>query len=553
MEIRRYISLLLHWWWLIALVVIISGGTAYLVSINTTPIYGSTARLLVDEAPGDESYADVLRIEKIKATYVELITFQPVMAQTAEALAESGIDIDPTTLAGMVSASSEIDTQLMSLSVIDTNPDRAAQIADEVANQFIIYLKTQQGQRFEEALLLFDTERDNVGQLIEDIEANINALSAQEDTLTSDQTAELSLLQTQLKEQQNIYNTIFNDSQALRVQAATSTTNVLVVEPAAPNTNPLQPRTLNNTFLALIVGGLISVGFILLIDYLNDTIRTPDQLQEMIGRQALGVIPFIKSNAERDETLITHIKPRDPTSEAFRILRTNLEFMSIDEKLKRLIMTSPSPSEGKSTTIANLAAVLAQAGNRVILVDADLRKPSQHKIFSSTTNSQGLTTALLDSESPLHYHVQSTQVPGLSIMTSGPLPPNPAELLGSNRMEQILTELEETNDIILIDTPPTLTVADAAILTPKATGVAIVARIGQTREDALAQALQSLGNTGAKLFGVILNRATASDGGYYYNAYYYRYYTYEYGQKQPRANSSNARRWLPQWLTSLLG
>ena len=551
MEIKRYLSLLLHWWWLIGLITIVFGGAAFAYNYNTPPTYRSVTRLMVDEAPGNESYSVVLRNEKVKATYVELITFQPVLIRASEVLSEMGEAISPEQLALMVSASSELDTQLMNLSLIGQDSETTKIVADVIAQEFIAYLKDQQGNRFSETLGLFDSERESVGREIEKIEASINTLLVNpEEDLTPEDSAALSLLRTQLKEQQNSYNTIFNDSQALRVQAATSTTNVIIVEEARAG-EKIAPRTVNNTLFSLVVGGLLAIGMILLIDYLNDTIRTPDELQAIIGASALGVIPYIKSNDTRDQTLITHIRPRDPTSEAFRILRTNLEFTSIDEKLKRLIVTSPSPSEGKSTTIANLATVLAQSGNRVLLIDADLRKPSQHKIFESLTNNQGLTTALLDSETPLSYHIQETVVPGLTVMTSGPLPPNPAELLGSKRMSQILDELDEQVDIMLIDTPPALTVADAAILTTKANGVVVVARIGQTREDALVQALQTLGNTGAKTFGVVLNRATAGDGGYYYNYYYYRY-SYDYGGDQKRKKSGNGKSWVPQWLTGLI-
>src|SRR5690606_12110832 len=151
---------------------------------------------------------------------------------------------------------------------------------------------------------------------------------------------------------------------------------------------------------------------------------------------------------------------------AYRMLRTNLEFTAVDGGLKSVLVTSSSPGEGKSTTTANLAVVLAQAGKRVILVDADLRRPIQHKIFDMSNN-HGLTTALLDSQSPATHHLQPTAVANLQLMSSGPLPPNPADLLDSQRMLQLLEELQQLADVVLLDTPPVLMVADATILAPR--------------------------------------------------------------------------------------
>ena len=267
MEIKRYISLLLHWWWVIALALIITSGTAYLISINTTPTYSSAARLMVDEAPGSESYGEVLRIEKLKATYVELLTFQPVMDRTAVTLAKDhGIALSGSQLSGRVSAASAVDTQLITVGVEDTDPERAAIIANTVAREFIAYLEEQQGERFNETLTLYDTEQANVGQEIEALEAQINVIAqTPEDSRTAEEVAELSLLQAQLNEQQNTYNTIFNNSQALRVQAATSTTDVIVVDQAVSNPNQIRPRTLNNTLLAAVVGVLLAIGVILFV------------------------------------------------------------------------------------------------------------------------------------------------------------------------------------------------------------------------------------------------------------------------------------------------
>lgn len=539
MEIQKYLALIWHWAWLIVIGIVGAAGVALLVSVNTTPVYSASAQLLIDQAPGDGSYGEILRNERLSATYVELIKVDPVLNETIQRL---DLPFTSGELSGMVSTSAPLDTQLLNIRVVDTDAERGSEIANTLATVFVDFLAEQQGSRFETALARFDTEAEKVANEIQLIETEINTLVAIENPSPED-AALLSRLETQLREQQEIYNQLFNDAQTLRIEASTQTNNVVVVEPASRGISPIRPQTLQNTILAAAVGGMIALGFIFLIDFLDNSVKSPTQVQEELGLSSIGVVSFIKSeNDVPSGRLITHHTPRAPISEAFRMLRTNLEFSSIDEKIKRLIVTSPSPGEGKSTTAANLATVMAQSGNRVILIDSDLRRPSQHKIFD-VPNNQGLTTALLDSETPVSFHWQNTIVPGLRLMTSGPLPPNPAELLNSQRLGHILDDLHKEADIIIIDTPPILTVTDAAILAPKTNGVVMVSQIGSTALDALAQASQIIVKSEATLFGVVLNRATSSRGSYY--NYYYRNYTYDYGD-QP----AKKKRWgtLPSWL-----
>lgn len=544
MEVKKYIALIWHWSWIIFLGSMLAGAITYLINANTTPIYRSTTRLMIDQAPSSSSgtsYADVLTIEKISQTYVALITTSPILEET---IAQLELPYSVVNLRQLINASAPVDTQIINITVEDTSPERAKLIADTLAQNFIAYNDRTQSARYADPINILNIEREAVGDQIEEMQTLINDLTALENR-TPEQESRLSRLETQIKELQLNYTNIFNKLQDLRIRAATESNNLLVVEPAQVNRTVVRPHTISNTILAVLVGGMAALGLVFLIDYLDDTIKTPDEVVEDTGLSAMGVIAYIKGDKPADR-LITHLTPRAPTSEAYRVLRTNLEFASVDDKLRNLLVTSPSPGEGKSTTAANLATVLAQAGHRVILIDGDLRRPSQHKILE-LPNNQGLTTALLDSETPISYHIQNTRVPGLRLMTSGPLPPNPAELLRSHRMSQVLEELKDEADIVIVDTPPTLTVADASILGPRMNGVVIVGKIGSTRRDALMQAQESLQKTGANIFGVVLNRANPARGGYYYNYYYYRYYTYEYGDNRPDARRGRKSR-LPKWL-----
>ena len=205
--------------------------------------------------------------------------------------------------------------------------------------------------------------------------------------------------------------------------------NFLPIEAARSTPVPISPRTRTNTVLASIVGLMLTLGIILVLDYLDDSVKTPDEAVQTTGASTLATIAYIKGDKPSDR-LITQSAPRAPISEAYRVLRTNLNFSTIDSELRSVLVTSSAPGEGKSTTTANIAVVMAQTGKRVVLIDADLRKPTQHKVFDASNN-HGLTTALLDSSTQVSSHLQPTRTPGLMLMASGPLPPNPAELLNS--------------------------------------------------------------------------------------------------------------------------
>ena len=207
------------------------------------------------------------------------------------------------------------------------------------------------------------------------------------------------------------------------------------------------------------------------------------------------------------ESLVTIANPRSPISEAYRTLRTNLEFASLDRPLKTMVGTSPGPEEGKSTILANLAVALAQAEKRVILVDSDLRRPSLHRIFG-LQNSLGLTNMVVDEEAFHTPPLQETPVPSLLLLPSGPLPPNPSELLGSRRMEEIIALLSQRADMVLFDAPPIIAVTDAAVLASKVDGVLLVIGAGKTKRDHAQRAKILLEKVNARLVGAVLNNVS---------------------------------------------
>ncbi len=215
--------------------------------------------------------------------------------------------------------------------------------------------------------------------------------------------------------------------------------------------------------------------------------------------------------------LITLTNPRSPIAEAYRSLRTNLEFSSLDQPLRTMIVTSAAPGEGKSTTLANLAVTIAQAGKRVILADCDLRRPAQHRLFG-LPNSAGLTTMVVDDQAMSSPPLQETGVPNLWLLASGPPPPNPAELLGSRRMTDIIAALLDRADMVLFDAPPVIAVTDAAVLAAKVDGVLLVLRAGKTKREHVQRAKALLEKVNARVVGTVLTNVQPDASLQYYYA-----------------------------------
>jgi non-specific protein-tyrosine kinase len=296
---------------------------------------------------------------------------------------------------------------------------------------------------------------------------------------------------------------------------------------------PISPKTTQNTLLAIVAGMLLAAGAIFAADTLDDAIKNPDEIQRNFDLPILGLIS--RHEVPKDKP-IALAEPRSPTAEAFRSLRTNITYAAVDRPLRRILVTSAMPQDGKTTIAASLAAVLSQNEKQVVLLDADLRRPQIHNKFGMH-NRLGLADFFLRPLDAMSSMIHSTNIPGLAVVTSGGLPPNPSELLTSLMMGRILDRLNQVFDIIVIDTPPLLSVTDAAALAPAMDGVILVARPGTTKLAAFRQAVAQLRAVNARLLGVVLNEVNPSSRkyGYYYSHYYSRYsHYYEKGSTPTR-------------------
>jgi non-specific protein-tyrosine kinase len=297
------------------------------------------------------------------------------------------------------------------------------------------------------------------------------------------------------------------------------TIRVTVVDEAEVPKEPVAPQPLTNMALGALIALFAAVAGLVLRDRLDTTVKTAETLQQVAGSSILGVIGY-ERDAKR-HPLILRDQGRSSRAEAFRSLRTNLQFIGVDRQPRSLVVTSCLPGEGKSSTSANLAITMAQAGWRVVLVDADLRRPSVPR-YLGIEGGTGLTDVLIE-RARLHDVIQTWGQPGLSVLPSGRIPPNPSELLGSRGMRSVLAQLTEEYDMVVIDAPPLLPVTDAAALGAICDGALLVVRHGKTRREQVLRAGELLSSINARLVGTVLNFVPAKHGSYYGYGYGYGY------------------------------
>ncbi|HGY55373.1 MAG TPA: polysaccharide biosynthesis tyrosine autokinase [Caldithrix abyssi] len=369
----------------------------------------------------------------------------------------------------------------------------------------------------------------------------VNQYSQKLDALPA-KVLELARLERRRKVDEQTYILMVTKLEETKIQAAAQNRNVYVIDKAIEPLEPVRPKKKLNLLLGVLIGLGLGVGLAFVREYFDNSVKSPEEL-EQLGFNVLTSIPKIQmqkfekkieSRLEKlgpiegkkiEARLITHLDPKSPVSEAYRTLRTNLQFSKIENDLKTILITSSGPKEGKSTTAANLAIAMAQAGRDVVLIDADLRRPVVHSIFNMDKDN-GITNYLMGTIS-FDELPKKTFMDNLSVITSGVLPPNPSELLASKKMEELLKQLKNRFEIVIIDSPPVVAVTDAAILSTKVDGTILVVASEQTNRDALKRAYSLLDSVETRLLGVLLNGVDVEG---MYGSYYYYYYHHYYGK-----------------------
>jgi len=294
---------------------------------------------------------------------------------------------------------------------------------------------------------------------------------------------------------------------------------VVVEQRASIPSKPVVPKRARNVALGLVLGAMLGVGLAVLRDRLDNTVKNQETLEEITGASAVGYIPFDKNLA--DVPAISFDTDNSIVAEAFRKLRTNLQFLSVDNPPRLIVVTSSSPAEGKSTTSINIALALAEADHTVVIVDGDFRRPRLAK-YLDLVGTVGFSTVLSGGAS-LGEVLQDTKFPRVTVLAAGAIPPNPSELLGSMAAKNTLNELRSLFDYVIIDSSPLLAVTDGAILAAEADGTLVVARAGKTKREQLSHAVGSLQDVGATVLGAVLTMTPIRGSGSYGYNYYYSY------------------------------
>ncbi|MBN2391226.1 MAG: polysaccharide biosynthesis tyrosine autokinase, partial [Anaerolineae bacterium] len=433
---------------------------------------------------------------------------------------------------GMLTVSQVEGTQLITIAAQGHDPALVKALVETVAQVFIEHQTSEQEARYQSRLAEMEAQAAALETSLEETQKSITGMGDPEE-LPDFARLELAQLETQRANQQTRLAVLLQSAEELRLSMTRYITRISVFAPAELPAAPIGSQKMRNILLAAAVGLMAGVGLAFLIDYLDDTVRTPDDIKRVLPISVLGIVPYLGKNGAQDKVVVAK-HPLRPAAEAFRNLRTSIQFTNLDEPPSTLLVTSPQPTDGKSFTAANLAAVIAQGGKSVILVDADLRHPTLHHTFNLPLE-PGLTEALLAVEDRPRA-VRQTDVENLRLVSVGSRAPDSTELLASQTFKHFIAELREQADMVVLDSPPVLAVSDAAVLSTIVDGVVLVADSAKTRIPAAVQAAERIASVGGVILGVVLNRVKARSGGYYYYYYYHDY-------------TDNGRRGPFDWLT----
>lgn len=529
MELRDYLRVIRSRKWVILQAAIIVAVAALAASVLQSKTYEGEAKVLISgQDTGAAIFGTALsdltnQPERGLQTQVQLIQLRPL---AESAIRNLGLQESPDQVLKSITVASVGQTNIITVRATAATPERASAIANAIAEAYVEW--SRQSKRASIKIAADEVEQ-RLNSAKDEILALGRKISAQG---KSDELA------AELQIATGAYTTLASKLEELRVNEQLEIGSGTVVSPAILDARPVSPKPVRNGSLGLAVGLMFGLGMAFLYEYLDNTIKSDEEAERLYGVPVLGHIPFVKLEKGVEQHLAIVEKPGSAAAESYRVLRNSLDFINFEHKIKTLMVTSSAPSEGKSTVAANLAASLAQAGAKVAMVSCDFRRPTTEGFFG-LPNVLGLSDVLLGRNS-LKAALQRPGGEQLVVLTSGKMPPNPSELLGSTKTQELIKSLEEWADWVIVDTPPLLAVSDAAAVARWADGVLLVSRAGASTRESAEKGAEMLTNVGANVVGVVITGSEESgrDGGYYAGAGYYNHY---YGYYSANAASSDRR------------
>ncbi len=516
MAFRQCWSITKKQWKLIVTCFIIAGLSAFVISKLITPVYQSTVLVMVTvrSANNQSDYSSLLASDQLVQTEAQLAISDPVLREVASHY--PGVTVDQ--LNRQVTSTIKLNTQLFEIDVQDPIPARAAALANDIATTLL----RQQLQVTQQDDI---RSQQQIQQDIDTTRLQIAGVTTQITTLQGQggKPQQVAILQAQLTGLQQHYSQWQNALAQLELAEAQNSNFLRIAQPAQPSNAPMRPQVLLNTGVGLLAGLLLGMLLAVFFEQLDTRVRTPEAVARLLDCSVLATI-WLENSAK--ETLVN---PQEQSAnvEAYHILRTNIGLCHIDKSLRSLVVTSALPLEGKSTIAANLAIFMAKAGKETLLIDANLRHPSLHQQFGIPADKMGLSNAVLASSqrqfsSPLSLassgsslasvlslepYTYAVGVPNLRVMPSGPLPPNPPDLLASKAMERFFLALAQRRaEVIIIDTPPLLGLSDTCIFSSKVDGTLLVTDITRATKGSLEHARTILAQTGTCVLGCVVNK-----------------------------------------------
>jgi non-specific protein-tyrosine kinase len=535
--------------WIVISAIVACGCLAFLATQLQTPMYTASSRVLIQK-PSVSALFDSAGNQRFNPDLVAEIELQVFNSEDVRKQATTELGGGATVI-----ASSGGRGSVMTVTATDKDPKRAADVANAYTKAYLDVRKTTMIDDYTGTAQATQSKIDAIDQQLQKLDEQAAAAAAQNpeptptekpkdknaapvttiDTTTTTSASDKAQRDT-LAAQKQVLQKNLDTLQISQQNAQTGGPQVLA--PATPPASPSSPNPKRDTLAGILFGIVLGIAAAFLVDFLDDSIKSHADAEAAIeGVPILAIIPYLNDWRNRTEAHLASIEqPASPTSEAYRTLRTSVQFAGLERPIHTLQVTSPRAQDGKSTTSANLAVALARAGLRVILVDCDLRRPRVHE-FLGLSNAVGFTSVLLGT-STVADAIQS--YPGLDtfrVLASGPIPPNPSELLSGRRTADLVEALKASADIVVFDTPPVLPVSDALVVSDLMDAVIIVVAAGSTTKKQAHRASILLRQVAAPLIGTVMNNGPDQSGyGYGYNA------TYTYEQAKPKGLALTGRR-----------